>query len=472
MKPGSVVSAFRVQRVIAKSATSAVYEATQMSLRRTVALRLLTPDHFSDAGAAERFDERQRRAASMHHPNVVPLYEAGEWEGGRFVASRFIRGKTLASLIEEGEPPARGSLDSLRGALGAIHAAGLTHGRVSARNILVDSAGTPFLADLGAAEGGSPEEETRELDGILAKLPEQAPRRRWPAGVTGAAAVAAVVVGAVVLVGGGGSDEEDPAFRPFGCSEDPSANTPACTLVQTELDGRDLAMPRSGVIRSYEVRGASGGLALQVIREGKDGAYVVGFSQPESAGDSETQSFPANIGFRAGDRIGILLTPGGFIGAGPDAEGSTIVRWDGGLTPDTQAVNGTPLEGELLVETDVEYGAKPTDPGEITGAKAASAPEGEPVADISTPLGGGRVGQVVLVEASEGIALDVFSGDQRLARLEIPDADPAGDLIGLEENCGGATGRGFCLRWRNPDSELALVHVYQVLPSGEIKLIG
>ncbi|MDX6587754.1 MAG: serine/threonine kinase PknH [Solirubrobacterales bacterium] len=470
MKPGSVVSAFRIQRVIAKGATSAVYEAMQMSLGRTVALRLLTPDHYEDADAIARFDERQRRAASLHHPNVVPLYEAGEWEGGRFVASRFVRGKTLATLIEEGSPPARGSLDSLRGALGAIHASGLAHGRVSTRNIIVDSGGTPYLADLGAAEGGSPEEDTRELEEILSALPERAPRRLWPALLVGAAAIAAVAV-SIVLLSDGGS-EEDPGFGQFGCSEDLSPNTPACTLVQTELDGRDLAMRRSGVIRGWEVRGASGGLALQVIRESKDGVFVAGFSQPESVDDAAPQSFTADIGVKEGDRIGILLTPGGSVGAAPPTEGSTIVRWDGGLTADTQAASGTPLEGELMVQADVDYGAKPSNPGQITGAEAASAPEGEPLAEISAPLEGGRAGRVVLVELPEGIAVEVLRGDTRLARLEIPDADPDGDVIGLEENCGGETGRGFCFRWRNPGEELALVHVYQVLPSGEIKLIG
>jgi len=471
VKPGSVVSAFRVQRVIAKSATSAVYEATQMSLGRTVALRLLTPDHFEDADAMARFDERQRRAASMHHPNVVTLYEAGEWEGGRFVASRFIRGNTLATLIEEGSAPARGSLDSLRGALGEIHAAGLVHGRVSTRNIIVDAGGTPYLADLGADEGGSPQEDARDLEEVLSRLPERTPRRWGAVVLVGAVAVAAVAVAAIVLLSDGGS-EEDPGFRQFGCSEDLSPNTPACTLVQTELDGRDLAMPRSGVIRSWEVRGASGGLALQVIRESKDGVFVAGFSQPESIDDAAAHSFPADIGVKEGDRIGILLTPGGSVGAGPPAENSTIVRWDGGLTADTQAASGTPLEGELMVRADVDYGAKPSNPGQITGAQAASAPDGEPLAEISAPLEGGRAGRVVLVELPEGIAVEVLRGDDRLARLEIPDADPDGDVIGLEENCGGDTGRGFCFRWRNPGEELALVHVYQVLPSGEIKLIG
>jgi hypothetical protein len=492
LKPGSVVSAFRVQRVIAKHATVAVYEATQLSLGRTVALRLLTPEHFEDADALARFDERQRRAAAMHHPNVVPLYEAGEWEGGRFVATRFIRGETLATLIDEGSPPAKGSLNSLQGALGAIHAAGLSHGRVSDRNIIVDAAGTPYLADLGTTEGGTPEEDKEALDELLAQLPEQRPRRLAQLLLGGAVAVAAVAAAIVLLEGGANEDAPAPAAAPalpagttavgselepalvqsFGCSDVLSPNTPACTLVQTELDGHDLVVPRSGVIRSWAVRGASGSVALQVVREQEGAIFVVGFSQPEHPPDAGTRAYRADIGVREGERIGILLAPGSAVGASPPAEGSTILRWDGGLTADSQASSGTPLDGELMVRADIEYGAKPRNPGRITGAEAAAAPEGQVLAEISAPLAGGRAGRVVLVELPEGIAVDVFQGESRLARLQIPDADPAGDVIGLEENCGGASGRGFCFRWQNPGDELALVHAYRVLPSGEIKLIG
>lgn len=125
-----------------------------------------------------------------------------------------------------------------------------------------------------------------------------------------------------------------------------------------------------------------------------------------------------------------------------------------------------------MLRADVEYGEKPRDPGQIQGSEAASAEPGQSIAEISAPLSEDRAGRVVLVELPEGIFVDVFARTTRLARLAIPDADPEGDVIGLEESCGGVGVRGFCIRWRNPGQSLALVHVYRVLPSGEIKLIG
>jgi hypothetical protein len=77
----------------------------------------------------------------------------------------------------------------------------------------------------------------------------------------------------------------------------------------------------------------------------------------------------------------------------------------------------------------------------------------------------------VVVDLPGGIAVDLFAGG-RLARLAVPDADPAGDLLELVQNCGPIGIRGFCLRWQNPGEELALTHEYRVRGSGRIQLIG
>jgi hypothetical protein len=77
-----------------------------------------------------------------------------------------------------------------------------------------------------------------------------------------------------------------------------------------------------------------------------------------------------------------------------------------------------------------------------------------------------------VVELPAGIAIDLIRRDRRLTRLEVPDADPAGELLGLEQSCGPVGAGGFCLRWRNPGNAVALKHEYSIRANGSIKVIG
>ena len=84
-----MVAGFRIERLLGEGEMGPVYEATQLSLGRRVALRLL---------AGQRAARRVRSTTRTS----FPVYEAGEWEGGRFVVSRLVRGRTLADLLDAG----------------------------------------------------------------------------------------------------------------------------------------------------------------------------------------------------------------------------------------------------------------------------------------------------------------------------------------------------------------------------------
>jgi hypothetical protein len=144
------------------------------------------------------------------------------------------------------------------------------------------------------------------------------------------------------------------------------------------------------------------------------------------------------------------------------------VRWDGGLTAGPQPADAT-LGGELALRADIEFGARPDAPRQLRGRRAASAPAGRRLAELTVALFGGRA-RVVAVRLPGGIALDLVR-DRRVARLEVPDADPDGELLGLEQSCGPA-GAGFCLRWRNPGQGSALKHEYSVRGDGSFEVIG
>ncbi len=178
---GTFVGGFRIERLIGTGSFGTVYEATQLSLGRTVALRLIERSLLDDGATAHRFAAQQRIAASAHHPSIAPTYEAGDWDGGKFVATRFIRGRTLSELLEDDSlrpRPTGEMMDAVAGALEAAGQAGLVHGRITAQNVLVDATGSAYLTDLGLGRPGSAEEDREGPRGP--RVPGGA--RRRPAG--------------------------------------------------------------------------------------------------------------------------------------------------------------------------------------------------------------------------------------------------------------------------------------------------
>ncbi len=134
-----------------------VYEATQLSLDRKVALKLIASDLSDDFEYRNRFEREGRIQAAIDHPHIVTVYEAGESKYGLFIAMRLIRGSTLKDLILGRELDAGRSLRILgqvAGALDTAHEAGLIHRDVKPQNILVSRARDHgYLADFGVMKG-------------------------------------------------------------------------------------------------------------------------------------------------------------------------------------------------------------------------------------------------------------------------------------------------------------------------------
>jgi hypothetical protein len=129
-----------------------VYEATQLSLNRTVALKLLATNLGDDDAFRERFRREGLLQAAIEHPNIVTVYEAGESEHGLFMAMRLVRGPNLKDMILSRELDAGRSLRILRpiaAALDTAHEAGLIHRDIKPQNILVGARDHAYLADFG-----------------------------------------------------------------------------------------------------------------------------------------------------------------------------------------------------------------------------------------------------------------------------------------------------------------------------------
>ena len=131
-----------------------MWRARQLRLDRDVAVKVLDPLVARDPTAARRFEREGRAAASLDHPSIVPVYEAGDDDGLYYLAMRIVDGETLADLIDREAPlpPARvlELLAPIADALDAAHASGLIHRDVKPANILIEH-GRPYLADFGIA---------------------------------------------------------------------------------------------------------------------------------------------------------------------------------------------------------------------------------------------------------------------------------------------------------------------------------
>jgi hypothetical protein len=152
LEPGDEFAGCRIEAVAGRGGMGVVYRATELSLGRPVALKLLAPDRAGDAGFRERFQRESRMAAAIDHPNVIPVYGAGEEDGLLYLVMRYVGGTDLHALLrEEGAlEPARAAelVAQVAAALDAAHAAGLVHRDVKPANVLL-AGKHAYLSDFG-----------------------------------------------------------------------------------------------------------------------------------------------------------------------------------------------------------------------------------------------------------------------------------------------------------------------------------
>jgi streptogramin lyase len=156
LSTGAVLAGHRLEGVVGQGGMGVVYRATQLALDRTVALKVIQPALAADSAFRERFKSESRIAAGIDHPNVIPIYHAGEEDGVLFVTMRYVEGTDLGALMRTRgvlEPRLVAEIISATGAaLDAAHEHGLVHRDVKPANILI--AGRPdrphvYLTDFG-----------------------------------------------------------------------------------------------------------------------------------------------------------------------------------------------------------------------------------------------------------------------------------------------------------------------------------
>ncbi len=174
----SVVGGYVLGDEIGSGASSVVYAATHERLGRRAAVKVLV---LPPRGSwRERFLRESQIAASLDHPNVIPVYEAGEEDGRMYIAMRYVQGSDLRQLLGEAAPLPVGRVvrivSQVAAALDAAHARGLVHRDVKPGNILLEEDDHAYLSDFGVAKDAAGHGLTR-TGGFLGSVEYSAPEQ-------------------------------------------------------------------------------------------------------------------------------------------------------------------------------------------------------------------------------------------------------------------------------------------------------
>jgi serine/threonine protein kinase len=179
LSPGSTFAGYEVESVVGAGGIGILYRARQVRLDRPVALKLVEPDLARDPVVRERLRREARTVAALEHPNVAPLYEAGEEGGTVYIVTRWVEGADLGTLILRDSPlePARAAriAAQIAAALEVAHEKGLVHRDVKPSNVIVTHEDHAYLTDLGLAKRAETAPGLTAVDQMLGTVDYVAP---------------------------------------------------------------------------------------------------------------------------------------------------------------------------------------------------------------------------------------------------------------------------------------------------------
>lgn len=322
-----------------------VWEAVQLDLDRTVALRRLAPGTSVNAGA---WPDR---------PGVVPLYAVAVEPSGTYVATRLLPGaRTLAESHGASAARRRRWIDQAAAALD-----GAVHGRLTDHDILIDANGRAWLTGFGRAPAGADAAADAEA---LARLRPQPRSRAWTLGAPLAGLAVVAIAASLVIAGRDGEESAPPltagatpvgsALAPGGIESidcegaPPDGASPSCTIMQAALAGLSpSAAP--GLVRGWAVRGVRGSVALQVLVP--DGDHFVAYNRSAmvTIDDDGPRVIPASMSFPAGARFALEVGPNTAVGLRRGVPGAGTARFIGPLRSQARPARTAGGDGEELL---------------------------------------------------------------------------------------------------------------------------
>ncbi len=178
---GSVFAGCRVEDVISHGDMGVVYRAEELALQRLVALKLILPEYSSDERFRERFRRESKIAAAIDHPNVIPVFDAGDEGGVLFITMRLVEGTDLRALIDiQGQiAPLRAAriVRQVGAALDAAHTRGMLHRDIKPSNVLIARRDHVYLTDFGLAKQASADQGLTRGQTIVARAEYVAPEQ-------------------------------------------------------------------------------------------------------------------------------------------------------------------------------------------------------------------------------------------------------------------------------------------------------
>jgi len=156
LAPGDTIGPYKLEEVLGEGGMGLVFRAVRESDGEVVALKVMRFELIEDPVFGRRFQQEARAAQEVQEEHLVPVLEAGQAEGRRFLASKYIPGETLDQKLDEGPlditETARYAQDVGAG-LTALHEAGIVHRDLKPGNIIVTPEGKAMLTDFGLAKG-------------------------------------------------------------------------------------------------------------------------------------------------------------------------------------------------------------------------------------------------------------------------------------------------------------------------------
>lgn len=180
IKKGTRLGSYEILALSGSGGAAVVYKARDLKLGRHVAVKVLHKEFSADREKLKRFEKEARSASALNHPNIVHIYDIGEYEATHYIAMEFVEGKTLREILSKGPLPPKTILKlatQLADGLAKAHGAGIIHRDLKPENLMVTPDGFLKVVDFGLAKLVA-DDLSRVTDST------RTPDRQTPAGVT------------------------------------------------------------------------------------------------------------------------------------------------------------------------------------------------------------------------------------------------------------------------------------------------